>query len=229
MTFTPGFNLVELSLSRGKNRLNQRANGYGPNALAGFCLAWFILTGTCRADGGAIQFTAVNQGLQVSVFTDPGIPAAGLLDLSVLTQDAATQAAILDAEVHASLTPETPGPRTASAWAPPLCAASSTSNLQSFRLDHRGTGNLLYYSSLVQVPAAGKWRLEVDVRRGTKTVSVDGVLRIADQVAPWTSYWHLFLLPPLAIGLFAAVQFQRITRERSRVAQPPKGAASETA
>lgn len=187
--------------------------------MAGFWLAWFVLTGTCRADGGTIQFSAVDQGLQVSVFTDPGVPSAGPLDLSVLVQDAATHAAVLDAEVHASLTPETPAPSTTSAWAPPLCAVTSTSNLQSFQLDHHGSQNLLYYSSLVQVPAGGKWRLEVDVRRGAETVSVNGDLQVADQVAPWTSYWHLFLFPPLAIGLFAAVQFQRATRQASRAAQ----------
>jgi hypothetical protein len=188
--------------------------------LAGFCLAWFVLTGTCRADGGTIQFSAVNQGLQVSVFTDPGVPSAGPLDLSVLVQDAATHAAILDAEVHASLTPETPEFPATSAWAPPLCAVTSTSHLQSFQLDHRGSQNLLFYSSLVHIPAAGKWRLEVEVRRGAETVWVDGILQVADQAAPWTSYWHLFLFPPLAIGLFAAIQFQRATRQASRVARP---------
>ncbi|MBV8901421.1 MAG: hypothetical protein JOY92_15065 [Verrucomicrobia bacterium] len=198
--------------------------------VAGFCLAWFVLTGTCRADGGTIQFSAVNQGLQVSIFTDPGVPSAGPVDLSVLVQDAATRAAILDAELHASLTPETPAPPATSTWAPPLCAVTSTSNLQSFQLHHRGSQNLLYYSSLVQIPAGGKWRLEVDARRGDETVSVSGVLEVADEVAPWTSYWHLFLFPPLAIGLFAAVQSRRATRKASRAARPStKGASSEIA
>lgn len=197
--------------------------------LASFCLAWFALTGTCRADGGTIQFSAITQGLQVSVFTDPGVPSAGPLDLSVLVQDAATHAAILDAEVHASLTHETPESPATSAWAPPLCAVTTTSNLQSFRLDHRGARNLLYYAALVQIPAGGKWRLKVDVRRGTEAVSVDGVLQVAGQVAPWTSYWHLFLFPPLAIGLFAAIQFQRATRQASRLARPPTDASSEIA
>jgi hypothetical protein len=81
----------------------------------------------------------------------------------------------------------------------------------------------------VRIPAGGKWRLELDVRQGTKTVSVDGVLQVATQVAPWTSYWHLFLFPPLAIGLFAAVRFQRATRQASRVARPPADASSEIA
>jgi hypothetical protein len=197
--------------------------------LAGFYLTWFVLTGTCRADGGTIQFTVATQSLQVSVFTDPGVPSAGPLDLSVLVQDATTHAAILGAEVRASLTPETPRSPAAPAWAPPLCAASSTSNLQSFQLDHRAAQNRLYYASLVQIPAAGKWRLEVDVRRGAQTVSVDGVLQVADQVAPWTSYWHLFLFPPLAMGLFAAVQSRRAARRTHRVAPPTQGAPSETA
>jgi len=192
--------------------------------LAGFCLVWFVLTGTCRADGGTVQFTAIRQGLQVSVFTDPGIPSAGPLDLSVLVQDAATHAAILDAEVRATLAPETPKTLPASAWAPPLCAANSTSNLQSFQLDHRAAQNRLYYAALVQIPAAGRWRLEVDVlRRGTQAVSIEGALQVADQVAPWTSYWHLFLFPPLAIGLFVAVQSRRSAR------RTPQGASSEIA
>jgi hypothetical protein len=197
--------------------------------LAGFCLAWFVLTGTCRADGGTMQFTAADQGLQVSIFTDPGVPSAGPLDLSVLVQDAATHAVILDAEVRASLTPETPKIPAASAWAPPLCAVGTTSNLQSFELDHRAAQNRLYYASLVQSPAGGNWRLQVNVRRGARTVSVDGPLQVADQVAPWTSYWHLFLFPPLAIGLFAAVQSRRAARRAQQVARPPQGASSEIA
>ena len=138
-------------------------------ALAGICLAWFISTDTCRADGGTIQFSAVTRGLQVSIFTDPGVPSAGPLDLSVLVQDAATHAPVLDAEVHASLTPEVSKAAGASAWAPPLCAATSISNLQSFRLDHSGARNLLYYAALVEIPAGGRWRLRVDVRRGAET------------------------------------------------------------
>lgn len=197
--------------------------------LAGFCLVWFVLTGTCRADGGTVQFTALCQGLQVSVFTDPGLPSAGPLDLSVLVQDAATHAAILDAEVRATLTPETRKALSASAWAPPLCAANSTSNLQSFPLDHGAAQNRLYYASLVQIPAGGRWRLEVNVRRGAQAVSIDGVLHVTDQVAPWTSYWHLFLFPPLAIGLFAAVQSRRSARRSPQVAQPRQGAPSKIA
>lgn len=197
--------------------------------MAGFCLAWFTLTGTCLADGGTVQFSVVNRGLRVSIFTDPGIPSAGPLDLSALIQDAATHAAVLDAEVHASLTPETPATPTAPAWAPPLCAANGTSNLQSFRLDHRRAQNRLYYAALVQIPAGGRWRLRVDVHRGTEAVAVDGALQVRDQVAPWTSYWHLFLFPPLAIGLFAAVQCRRAWRSGPRVAQPIKDAPSETA
>jgi hypothetical protein len=201
-------------------------------SLAGVCLVWFVLTGTCRADGGTIQFSAVSHGMQVSVFTDPGVPSAGPLDLSVLVQDATTRAAVLDAEVHASLMPETPKTPGASAWAPPLCAVTSVSNLQSFRLDHSGAQNLLYYASLVQIPAAGKWRLQVDVRHGTDTASINGVLDVADQVAPWTSYWHLLLFPLIAIGLFAAVQRQRATRQASQGTRPlksPQGPSSEIA
>src|SRR4051794_5203924 len=162
--------------------------------LACCCLTWLILGGTCWADGGTIQFSAVSQGLQISVFTNPGIPSAGPVDLSVLVQEAKTHTAVLNADIHASLTPETPAPNP-SAWAPPICAARSVSNLQSFQLNHTEAQNRLYYASLVQIPSGGKWRLTLNVRHGDQNASYQGTLEVANQVAPWTSYWHLFLFP----------------------------------
>jgi hypothetical protein len=195
--------------------------------VACLCLAWFVLNATCRGDGGTIQFSGVSQGLQISVFTNPGVPSSGPVDLSVLVQDASTHAAVLDAEVHASLRPETPD-RRASAWAPPLCAATSISNLQSFRLDHTGAQNRLYYAALVQIPSAGKWHLSLDVRQGNRNAVVEAPLEVASQGAPWASYWHLFLFPLVAIGLFAAIQ-RRIASRGARRAFPDPHSASESA
>jgi hypothetical protein len=164
------------------------------------------LAGCCWADGGALQLSRGKGGMQVSVFTNPGVPAAGLVELSVLLQNASTHSAMLDADVAATLVPPD-GVDRASAWTPPICAAASTSDLQTIRLDRSGTRNLLYYGAMVQIPHGGNWKLRVRVARNGQVDVVDGELRVADQVAPWTNYWHLFLLPIVAVAGF--VGFQR--------------------
>ncbi|MBV9489881.1 MAG: hypothetical protein JO069_09180 [Verrucomicrobia bacterium] len=183
-------------------------------ALASLFLTWWILGATCWGDGGAIQFSGVNHGLQISVFTDPGIPSAGPVDLSVLVQEAGTHAALLDAEVQANLKPERLTGANASAvgslpWSPPICAATGDANLQSFALSHDLARNRLYYAALVQIPSAGRWHLSLHVRRGDQKAFVEGTLDVGNQGAPWTNYWHLFLFPLVAVGFFAAVQRQR--------------------
>ncbi len=161
------------------------------------------------ADGGALQFSERAGRLQISAFTNPGVPTAGNLEVNVLVQDAEKRGALLDADVQGSLLP-VDAPLGGRSWAPPICTAVTTSHLERFPLVRTVGQNLLYYTATVHVPSAGRWRLALDVRRPAgPAVAAAGVLAVAEAGAPWTGYWHLFGLPAVAIGLFAAVQQRR--------------------
>ncbi|HEY0794058.1 MAG TPA: hypothetical protein VGD78_23555 [Chthoniobacterales bacterium] len=190
-------------------------------------LLTIALAGRALADGGALQFSRVSQGIQVSVFTSPGVPAAGLVELNVLVQNASTHSAVLDADVAATLVPPNGNRPGSSAWAPPICAAASSPDLQDIQLNRSGVQNLLCYGATIQIPHGGNWKLALRVARAGQVDLIEGELRVADQVAPWTSYWHLFLLPIVAVAGFVVVprRQQRDTLVGNKV-RPRSGGSS---
>src|SRR5262245_4665046 len=71
----------------------------------GCCLLLAVTAGRCWADGGVVRAIERDGGLQISAFTSPDPVVAGPVDISVLVQDAATGAPILDSQVQVAITP----------------------------------------------------------------------------------------------------------------------------
>ena len=61
-----------------------------------------FLNGTCRADGGTVRAITRDGRYQIAVFTSPAPLVAGVVDISVLVQDAETLAALPGTPVSVS-------------------------------------------------------------------------------------------------------------------------------
>jgi hypothetical protein len=64
-----------------------------------WALAIALQTGDCRADGGMLRVMRAAGPLQVSAFTAPHPPGAGIVDISVMVQDAHTLEPVPAAEI----------------------------------------------------------------------------------------------------------------------------------
>jgi hypothetical protein len=174
-----------------------------------------LMFSICRiasADGGAVQLQAAAPPFVVTLFADPPQCRAGQVDLSALVQKEKTP--VLDAEVVASLSPLEPAKTSpTAAWIPPACASTAAPDLQNVPLHVSQGINRLFYSALIQIPYAGRWQLQVSVRRGMDHAIVQGILNVDPPLPPVTAYWQWFLLPLLAIGGFALNQHIRAERK----------------
>ena len=67
--------------------------------------------------------------------------------------------------------------------------------------------NKLLYSALMTLPEAGRWQLEVTIKRGKEAASVLGQMSVAAPRPFLLSYWRSLSLPPVVIALFALNQW----------------------
>jgi hypothetical protein len=153
-----------------------------------------------RADGGSVQFQSAAGAFQITVFSEPGVIRAGLVDLSVLVQASPHGEPVLDADVTLGLSPlDNTRVGQQPAWAPPACVNDVDRELTRIRANRSQGPNLLLYSTLVRIPTRGRWRLSVWVRSENMTGIAQTVLDVEPPAAPWMNYWHLFALPPAAV------------------------------
>jgi hypothetical protein len=171
------------------------------------CTRYLLVISLCLAarafaDGGSVQLHSVSGPFEITLFAEPPLPRAGQIDFSVLIQDAKSSQPVLDAVVTLALTPVKVHQNAQPAWYPPSCAVSPPADLAAVPLLHSGASNRLLYGGLVQIPAAGVWHVRTVVRRGDEQVAVEGTVDVADPFPPIASYWPLFLIPVLVIGLY---------------------------
>lgn len=146
--------------------------------------AW---TATARGDGGTLRVSQQRGSLQITVFTSPTPLRAGPVDVSVLVQDANSGEARLPTdriEVQAWRQVE-----------PEMilhCQATSAA-----------ATNKLFQDAQFELPAAGKWEIQVtvDAPQGREDVRFEA--EVADRLPRWASMWPWFTWPVLAILLFA--------------------------
>jgi len=180
-------------------------------------LVIMLLCASCvlaRADGGSVQLQSAAGPFQVTVFSDPGVIRAGLVDLSVLVQASPRGGPVLDADVTLGLSPlDNTRAGQQPAWAPPACINDLDPQLTRIRANASQGPNRLMYSSLVRIPAQGRWQLSVWVRTNSNTGMARAVLNVEPAAAPWVNYWHLFAFPPaVVIGFWL----------RERISQRPR-------
>ena len=138
-----------------------------------------------HADGVAVRWRESAGAFTVTVFTSPDPIAAGPIDVSVLVQDRADGAPILDGLVTLRLASLTD-------IGDPMLKATAT---------HDAATNKLLYATWVDV-GAGKWALRVVIQRGDERSTLDVPLSVVPATTRLTEYWPHLLLPPLAILVF---------------------------
>lgn len=149
------------------------------------------------ADGGLARVHAAAGPFAVTLFSAPTPLRVGPADLSVLVQDAASDATVLDATVRLSLTPPE-----GSAARPLELAASAA----------QATNKLLYAANAV-LDRPGAWRVRIDVERGSAAGSVATTLPVEPAAPPLATLWPYLAIPPVAIALYALNQWlKRRTR-----------------
>jgi hypothetical protein len=173
-----------------------------------FVILWVALwlPANALADGGSVQLHAVNGPFAITLFAEPPLPRAGQIDFSVLIQDAKSGEPVMDAAVELALTPVKIRQKAQPAWYPPSCAVSAPTNLAAVPLLHAGASNRLLYGALVEIPSAGVWHVQTEVRRGDEHALVEGTVDVADPFPPVANYWPWFLFPVIAIGLYVLRQ-----------------------
>ena len=184
-----------------------RCSSYYLNSLCSSLILFLCLAANAFGDGGSVQLHSVSGPFEITLFAEPPLPRAGQIDFSVLIQDAKSSQPVLDAAVTLALTPVKVHQNAQPAWYPPSCAVSPPADLAAVPLLHSGASNRLLYGALVEIPAAGVWRVRTDVQRGDEHASIEGNVDVADPFPAVANYWPLFLLPVLVIGLYVLREY----------------------
>src|SRR6516164_8467376 len=186
---------------------------------ATFILGWLLLASARMswADGGTIQFQGDAGTFHVTVFTQPPILHAGLIDVTLLLQERSDLNPLLDAKVRFDLAAQDSATQPAP-WMPPVCAMNKTADLSDVPAKLGHGENRLLYGSVVQIPNSGHWRLRARIQRGTESAEIETLLNVAPVPLPPLAYWHLFLLIPAGILGFVLHQMARARRTHSAVA-----------
>lgn len=141
------------------------------------------------ADGGVVRWSGKRDGVELTMFTSPNPLRAGPVDVSVLVQNAETGETIADTDVQVRLTPRDRA-------APPIHTVAT----------HADATNKLLQAALVELPAAGRWDVEVECTTATAAGTRSNVARFSMEAGPplprWLSVWPWFTWPLAAILLF---------------------------
>jgi len=135
------------------------------------------------ADGGSVRLSERKGGYRVTVFTAPSPFRAGPVDISVLVQDAVTGQPLPQARVTVRMT----------RIGQPTLEYAATQEVAT---------NKLLHAAQFELPAPGRWELEVQVEgsRGSAVVACDA--EAAERLPRWHSLWPWIGWPALAIALF---------------------------
>jgi hypothetical protein len=111
-------------------------------------LAILLLAGvsSARGDGGTLRRSRRVADWQVSVFTSPAPLRAGPVDVSVLVQQATTGRVLLDVPVTVRVWP-----------------ADDPDRVREVRASSEAATNKLFQAALLELPAAGRYRVAVTV------------------------------------------------------------------
>ena len=116
---------------------------------------------------------------RISVFTSPDPLRAGLIDISVLLQDAETGQPIDDAQVNVQMTASDLGGRTIHAVA-----------------THAAATNKLLRAALMELPSPGSWDVEIAYVADSKPArQVYFTLEAGQPLTHWLTVWPWFTWP----------------------------------
>jgi hypothetical protein len=159
----------------------------------GFLVCGLLVAGSpqvSRADGGTVRASVSHGGLRVTVFTAPTPPRAGPVDVSVLVQDAATNAPVPAARVRV---------RAASREHPDRVIERTATK-------EAATNKLLDAAGL-ELPEAGWWEFRVRVEAAESRAEAAFDLEVAGPPPGWVAWVGWVAWPAGAVLLFAAHRF----------------------
>jgi hypothetical protein len=174
-----------------------------------------------HADGGLVRLRAEGASIVGTLFAPGDLRRDAAIDFTVLVQDRATMAVLLDTEVELQFFPP-PGMKIlpSDPWCRPPRSTVLAGNpgdagaLPPVPLTRAQVGNKLLSGASVIFPVAGDWRVRMIVRRQGETVREEAVLAIGEPSSRLAVVWPWLAFPPCAIGLFAFNQRLRFRRER---------------
>jgi hypothetical protein len=150
-----------------------------------------------RADGGAIRLSERKGNYRITVFTAPTPLRAGLVDISVFVQEAATEQPV--SEVRVTIKAVRRGAPGMAIQHPATTEAAT---------------NKLYYAADFDLPEPGWYLVEVSIDGALGQTQVHFELEAAEPLPPWLAMVPWVGWPVLAILLFSIHQL--LVRWRSR-------------
>jgi hypothetical protein len=179
----------------------------GTRAAIGLLAAGLILAAqvaVASADGGAVRYSEQRYDRLITVFTAPTPLRAGIVDVSVLIQDANSGNPLPDVPVTVTAYPiHNPEGRIRS---PATTEAATNKLLRAAQLDFA---------------ESGQWRVELAVEGLERNPSIGFDVEVAEALPSWvqTALWIGW--PLAAIALFALHQFlvrrRPLQRQRGRI------------
>jgi hypothetical protein len=167
------------------------------------CLPLGWLSASARADGGRLCLSQRAGSFQVSVFTTPTPVRAGVVDLSVLVQDAKTNAVVSDAEINVTARPmHSPQPSI------------------TIRASHAAATNRLLQSAYLNLPRAGRWTVALTVECRGERFRIDMPLEVAGPLPGWVELSPWLAMPLWPVLLFATHHLLRLHDRARRREQP---------
>ena len=135
------------------------------------------------ADGGSVRLSERKGDYRITVFSAPSPFRAGPVDISVLVQDAVTGQPLPQARVTVRMTK----------LGQPALEYPATQELAT---------NKLLHAAQFELPAPGRWELEVQVQgsRGSAVLACE--VEAAERPHRWRQLWPWIGWPALAIALF---------------------------
>jgi hypothetical protein len=149
-----------------------------------------------RADGGVVLWQQTTGPFTVTLFSTELPLRPGPADLSVLLERPGGHSPVMDAQVFIELENED----------------GMTVNAEA---THNQARNKLLYCSLMNLPAAGRWQLKLNVSRGGERAEASGDLNVAEPRPMLLPYWELISFPPIIMILFLINQWLRRSRGKS--------------
>jgi hypothetical protein len=159
--------------------------------------SFLLLPAIAKADGGTIRLSERHGPYQITVFSSPTPLRAGLVDVSVLVTDSTRGQSMQDAEV----------------------------TVRAVHLDSRGESlvvlatseaatNKLLQAAVFELPAAGAWKIEVEVQSKLGQAQVHFDVEVAEPPPRWLSLWPWIIWPAIVVVFFGVHQW--LVRRRLR-------------
>jgi hypothetical protein len=174
---------------KAKRRLTRRL---WPSLLL-IAIAFVTATRVVRADGGVVLWQQTTGPFTVTLFSTELPLRPGPADISVLLERPSGHSPVMDAQVFIEL--ENEGGMTVNAEA-----------------THDQARNKLLYCSLMNLPAAGRWKMRLIVKHAGESAEALGDLTVASPQPILLPYWKLVSFPPVIMILFIINQWLRRSR-----------------